>query len=617
MNNKKIVAFRKRILALFLFLTFILVSFPLPVFAAGQTSQTQESVKQEVDTLNNSRSLANGIVTDFHSDITFNKKGDATITENIIVYFPYAKHGIYRWIPNEIIVKGVTIKQPISIKSVSYKKLPSTINTSLDYSHTNVSQSTSSGNYTVLKIGDADAVISGAYEYTISYTMKHAIRFFDDYQELYLNITGDQWEIPILKASTAVGTDAGIDYRCYTGTAGSTGSQCKVEKISGQTTFKTTADSTKLAEGMTIAIKFPTNTFTPPSLIEQIIEKVLPFLPLILPLLVAIYGFLTWRKFGKDNKITAIPPIFIPSKEIEQENLSVLASLLEMRPLPLSTLAEIIRIAEKGHLTISYENKKITLLISETQQKSLQEYLATQPASVEKIVRTLTNDFQSSSTINDLTAVYSDISTANKLAATEFSSTNYISKDSAKQQKIFYTYAGITTVAMFVLFVLINQSSNYTFIFVPIALLISSIILWFFGFIMLQRTKIGDEVTRELLGIKKYIKTAELKRLEFFNNPKEMISHFEKILPYAIILKLDKQWTNTFGPVLEQLQYEPTWMHSNLPFANTLPRTYAAMSSQMNSSMASISTPPQSSGSSFGGGGFSGGGSGGGGGGSW
>ena len=98
-----------------------------------------------------------------------------------------------------------------------------------------------------------------------------------------------------------------------------------------------------------------------------------------------------------------------------------------------------------------------------------------------------------------------------------------------------------------------------------------------------------------------------------------MIAHFEQILPYAVILGLDRQWAKEFGPVLEQLQYQPTWMTSDVPIYNALPRVYAGMSTQMASSMAKISTPPQSSSSSFGGGGggFSGGGSGGGGGGSW
>lgn len=165
---------------------------------------------------------------------------------------------------------------------------------------------------------------------------------------------------------------------------------------------------------------------------------------------------------------------------------------------------------------------------------------------------------------------------------------------------------------------LFNENITYSWVFLPISLILCGVIFIIFAIGMLKRTKEGDLLTRDLLGLKKYIKAAEVRRLEFFNNPKKMIAHFEQILPYAVILKLDKQWTKEFGPVLEQLQYQPTWMTSDIPIYHALPRTYAAMSSQVSANMATISTPPQSSGSSFsGGGGFSGGGSGGGGGGSW
>ena len=94
---------------------------------------------------------------------------------------------------------------------------------------------------------------------------------------------------------------------------------------------------------------------------------------------------------------------------------------------------------------------------------------------------------------------------------------------------------------------------------------------------------------------------------------------FETMLPYAMVLGVDKIWGNKFQNMLktsslENQQYNSSWyigssmMHMN--FANTL-------TSSLSQSIASSSTQPSSSGSGSGGGGFSGGGGGGGGGGGW
>lgn len=603
-----------------LLLCFFVLSAQGQVLAAGEQQPTQESVKSEAQTYGTPFGYSDGIITDYDSQVSLDPKGNATITETITVYFPNEKHGIFRWIPNEVIVNGKKLAQPIKVKSLEYRKLPSSSNLaekiSAKYSYTT---SKSSGNYTVLKIGDADEYISGAYKYTISYTMKRAVRFQNGYNELYLNITGDQWEIPILKASARVSPHANSsEQKCFTGARGSTTSICSITVDNVGFVFKTTSPATTLAQGLTVALKYPDQTFTPPTDTERFIEAFLPLTPLLIPLVVFFYAFVVWRKYGKDISIRAIPPIVVPTKQMETESLSIQNSLLSMKSLPLATLAELIRLAEKGYLTISYENNKVRLLLSEEQIVSIQAYLETQPASLQKLVSVLTSNFQPETTLSELKSVYTAIAEANKLASTEFQDTPYITDYSESMQKKFIGLGIVGFVGGAGMFMLFNENITYSWVFLPISLILCGVIFIIFAIGMLKRTKEGDLLTRDLLGLKKYIKAAEVRRLEFFNNPKKMIAHFEQILPYAVILKLDKQWTKEFGPVLEQLQYQPTWMTSDIPIYHALPRTYAAMSSQVSANMATISTPPQSSGSSFsGGGGFSGGGSGGGGGGSW
>lgn len=116
-----------------------------------------------------------------------------------------------------------------------------------------------------------------------------------------------------------------------------------------------------------------------------------------------------------------------------------------------------------------------------------------------------------------------------------------------------------------------------------------------------------------------YLGTAEEKTLQFHNPPAMTPEVFEKMLPYAMVLGVDKIWGQKFQNMLktsslENQQYHSSWYVGssmmNMNFANTL-------SSSLSQSIASSSTQPSSSGSGSGGGGFSGGGGGGGGGGGW
>ena len=52
----------------------------------------------------------------------------------------------------------------------------------------------------IFKIGDKDKTISGAHTYRISYRIRGALNGFDDHDELYWNVIGLDWQIPIDKA---------------------------------------------------------------------------------------------------------------------------------------------------------------------------------------------------------------------------------------------------------------------------------------------------------------------------------------------------------------------------------------------------------------------------------
>lgn len=140
-------------------------------------------------------------------------------------------------------------------------------------------------------------------------------------------------------------------------------------------------------------------------------------------------------------------------------------------------------------------------------------------------------------------------------------------------------------------------------------------------------TEKGLEASRYLDGLKLYIKMAEKDRLKFLQSVDGTdVSHegvvklYEKLLPYAVIFKMEKSWLKEMSKYYEYNDVaNPSWYvgvgaFSAVDFASAM----TSASSYISTTTAHSTTSNSSSGfSGGGGGGFSGGGGGGGGGGGW
>jgi hypothetical protein len=78
------------------------------------------------------------------------------------------------------------------------------------------------GGYQELKIGDPDHTITGKHTYVIEYSVRGALNSFRDHEELYWNVVGSEWEVPIAAATATVTGPAAIQkVECFTGPRGS------------------------------------------------------------------------------------------------------------------------------------------------------------------------------------------------------------------------------------------------------------------------------------------------------------------------------------------------------------------------------------------------------------
>jgi uncharacterized membrane protein YgcG len=133
----------------------------------------------------------------------------------------------------------------------------------------------------------------------------------------------------------------------------------------------------------------------------------------------------------------------------------------------------------------------------------------------------------------------------------------------------------------------------------------------------------GVELRDYLLGLNEYIRLAEADRLTYLQSPQgaertpvdptsadQVLKLNERLLPYAILFGLEKQWTAELGRYYEETGTQPGWYSGSSPFNAVIFATGISSLSTSVASSYSASTGGSAGGASSGGGGGGGGGGG-------
>jgi uncharacterized membrane protein YgcG len=170
-------------------------------------------------------------------------------------------------------------------------------------------------------------------------------------------------------------------------------------------------------------------------------------------------------------------------------------------------------------------------------------------------------------------------------------------------------------IAMGVLFFFLGNAIAQKMGMAPAPFLIAGVlsggIIAGFGWFMSARTLTGVKALAGVLGFEDFLTRVEADQLTRVGQTPET---FEKFLPFAMALGVEKKWVGAFQNIYSQ---PPSWYQGGYYDGGFHPLMFVAsldmMTSRANSVLASA--PRSSGGSGFGGGGSSGGGFGGGGGG--
>src|SRR5579859_416513 len=549
----------------------------------------------------------------FDEQVTVLPNGTVDVTENITFRFIGHWNGVYREIPVEYNTpQGMNYSLFLNVKSVT------------DSSGATLKFETSRvRHYRKLKI-----YLSGAEDtkktIVIEYTISDALRFFDDHDEFYWNVTGDEWDVPIASASANITLPVGatgIRTNVFTGAYRSTGKQAEADVVGNGVEVHTTAPL-GYHEGMTIAVAFDKGLVHEPTFVDRTVLFLRSNWPLIVPIFAFFGMFWLWWTRGRDPRLRPIAAQYQPPDQLTPSEVGTLVdNSVDMRDIT----AAIVDLAVRGYITIEEKDQSSMLGLLHNKdyafhlKKSSPDWASLRPHEQE-----LLNGLFSSGPAAGATVTLADLH--NQFYQYIPSIKNYVFQslvgngyykrrpDSVRTGYIaagvvvgFLGIWGAMPVATFL------GMAPLPFI---IAGVLTAVIICIFGWFMPARTATGARALEGVLGFEDFLAHVESDR---FNRMVKTPEMFEKFLPFAMALGVERNWSKAFQNIYTQ---PPSWYQGGGFGPNFYPYMFVNSLNTMSSSASSIMTsaPRSSGGSGFsdsggGGGGSSGGGFGGGGGG--
>ncbi len=600
-------------------------------------------------------------ITQMTVNIVVNEDNTYDIEERINVNFNRSDmHGIFRDIPTQTYF-GKRVK--ISGVSVPNHK----------------SESKYDGSFLKLKIGDPDKYASTKEHYVIRYKYEIGDDRNQEMDELYFNIVGAQWQIPIHKTIFTITMPKTFDSENLNFTSGYVGSSGKSNvkyeivgtKISGE--FNETINP---GQALTIALPLEEGYYSEVKPELQLLSKLTKTYYVLFPALF-FAAIALWLKFGRDDAI--YPTVeFYPPKGLTPAEIGY---IFDGKIDPYDLTAMLVYWANLGCMKIIEEVEEVGLIFKKKKSNMKLQKVSDLPDQAKQFEKTYFDGLFGTYAVNGIVEIddlkdsfYVTLEQVRKKLVSSFKNRRIFSKEGnlawfgmimigililmlvfigvistvnpyAFWANIIASFVGSALIGGIVatsayLFTLVKTrlpKDRFTVILGSVGMLVIAGLLtagllyvlsagWLYwvgtclAFLVLLWSPYAQKRTRE--G-NEWL--AHLLGLKAFieNAEKDRIltlieadpNYFYSVLPYAMVLGVTDKWAEKFESIT---QNSPDWYVSN---NSTRVFSAAYFASDLNSKTKAIgstmvSTPSQSGGGSFGGG-SSGGGSGGGGGGGW
>jgi uncharacterized membrane protein YgcG len=617
-------------------------------------------------------------ILDYHSDIEVHRDATMVVTETIRVMSEGSRirHGIYRDFPTRYTDRfGNHYAVGFDLIGATRDGAPETTRL----------EDRSNGVRIYLGRSNV-VVDPGEHTYTITYATNRQFGFFADHDELFWNVTGNGWIFPIDHASATVRLPAGIPpdgvtLSGYTGPQGSMQSDL-TSSAGPDDTFQFESERPLPPyNGLTIRLDLPRGHFTPPTQADLARYFVQDNRDALIAaagfLLVLLYYLAAWAYAGRDPKRGTIVVQYEPPADFSP---AAMRYLVRMGYDNKAFASSVIDMAVRGFIRIENQAGSYTLYRTKVDNRLLSadekavaavlfeggrgeiwlhnENHQTISSAISALKRWLKTAEQKRYFVTNgvylvpaivlsilafagvvategvpqmimaaficvwlsvwSLAVYGMIAGAGHLWTSAFSAV--AAKAGTVSQAVLLTLFSLPFVAGELLGLWLLTKATSTAV---AAILVATIALHvLFHHLLKAPTRAGRSVLDKVEGFKIFLGAVDGDRMNRATPPNKTPEVFEKFLPYALSLDLEKAWAQQFSGVLDGAShapgsangYSPTW-YSGGDWSSLGATGFA--SSLAGSFSGAISSSAAAPGSAGGGGGGSGGGGGGGGGGGW
>jgi len=538
-------------------------------------------------------------ITDYASDITVARNGGLTVTETITVMVQdeNIRHGIFRDFPTTYTDRyGKRMRVGFTVLHVTRDGFNE------PYDIGNIEDGER------IKIGDPDVLLTpGLHTYTITYATDRQIGFYDKYDELYWNVTGNFWKFAIDQAEATIHLPPGahiLQSASYTGAAGSRADNAASEKLSDSVIRFRTTEALMPEEGLTIAAGFNKGAVLPPSDAERRADFIRDNASMIVAvmgvLILFVYFAVTWWSFGRDPRHGTVIPLFEAPKNFSPAAVRYVHRMAYDRK---AYAASLIDMAVKGYLTISEDDGTYTLkrtgksddecgladtehaiasrLFGYRNEIEMKQSNHTDIASsISSLKTTLHNEYEKAYFVTNLhwfvggVAILALTALGAALLSQDNSSTSFMliwmsgwsvgtavlvhrawdawaTVIAGPGSRIVNAIGAIFMSAFAVPFVgglvvVLTLFGGEISIPAALALIAGGIACYVFYHLLKAPTLAGAKIRDEIEGLRIFLNTAEKDRLEKLHPPDVTPAVFEKFLPYAIALDCENQWSKRF-----------------------------------------------------------------------
>ncbi len=466
------------------------------------------------------------------------------------------------------------------------------------------------GNGVRVRIGDAGVLLQpGVHTFTIKYRVTRVVGFFDTYDELYWNVTGNEWTFPIREAYSYVMLPQGAvinKHTLFTGRFGDSGADAQVDKAEGNEFSAGTSRVLQVGEGFTVAVAWQKGIVQPPSQSTNLtnwFSDNAGYGILGATLLgVLTYFLLAWNKVGRDPPGGPIVPLFKPPEGLGPAGTRYVWKQTADNQ---AFAAALVNLAVKGRVKINnnddtYSVSRLSstgpaLTMSET---ALYNALPTTPLVLEnenhrrvntarnQLFGSLTEEFKGTMFVKNFgwfaigallsvaglvlsglsipgedgkvllfaglfAAIWWGVLLTVAYGAIQglFSSRGVLGVIGSLFRLLFLVPFALGGIGVPLLTIFQNGTSQSMVMYVLSAAVLGIVNVVFLK-LMPAPTPAGRKVLDQIEGFRMYLATAEEKRLDALNPPEKTPELFERYLPYAMALDCENEWNNKFKAVL-------------------------------------------------------------------